>query len=956
MKQFFLIAIAISGLSSFAQVAPKTTTAKSTLKPTPKTIYPKLIEIVKKSGNEICIPYKKYMLANGLTILIHEDHSNPVVYVDVTYHVGSGREQQGRSGFAHFFEHMMFQGSKHVADEQHFKIITEAGGTLNGTTNTDRTNYFETVPSNQLEKMLWLEADRMGFLLDSVTQQKFEVQRATVKNERGQRYDNAPYGLIFEKTGEALYPKGHPYSWSTIGYIEDLNRVDVNDLKRFYMRWYGPNNAVLTISGDVNPDEVLKLANKYFGSIPRGPEVKNMPKQPAVLTENRYISYEDKVKFPMLKVTFPTVPSLDKDEAALEVLTEILSGPKNSPFYTTFIKSQKAVAANCFNYNKEISGQFEIMIRANADSKLADIETMLFQCLNEWEKKGATDADIKRYKINYQSNLYNRLTTVSGKGAQLASYQTFTGNPNYIKTEIANHLKVTKEDVMRVYNTYIKNKPCVILSCVPKGKGELVAKPDNWKMYERTVEQESNEYKNLTYKEPKDSFDRSKMPASTTAKLVPLPNYWTSEYANGIKIIGVENTDIPKVNILFSMPIGHRYEPKSGLAVILASMLEESTLKHSAEEIEEILENLGSDVSVSANDNEITLNISCLKQNIDSTLKIAEEIFFSPKFSQEDFDLVKKKQLDNITNQLTQATSIAGNVYNKLLYGESSNLSMPAIGTTESVNSITLDDVKDYFKNFSGFNAVLAITGDIEKNTVIKKLDFLTKLTSNNTMPQARYQLPSIDKTKIYFVDKKDAPQSEIRVGYLALPFDATGEYFKSSIMNYPLAQAFNSRINFILREVKGFTYGARGFFTGNQFVGPYVLFAGVKANTTDSSVVIIMDELKKYHDNGITDEELSFTKNAMAQSEALKYESPNQKLGFIKRVVDYNLDKNYTNQQAEIIKNITKDEINELAKKNIPYDKMIILVVGDKASNYEKLSKLGYEIIELDVNGNKIK
>lgn len=281
---------------------------------------------------------------------------------------------------------------------------------------------------------------------------------------------------------------------------------------------------------------------------------------------------------------------------------------------------------------------------------------------------------------------------------------------------------------------------------------------------------------------------------------------------------------------------------------------------------------------------------------------------------------------------------------------------MPAIGTTESVNSITLDDVKDYFKNFSGFNAVLAITGDIEKNTVIKKLDFLTKLTSNNTMPQARYQLPSIDKTKIYFVDKKDAPQSEIRVGYLALPFDATGEYFKSSIMNYPLAQAFNSRINFILREVKGFTYGARGYFTGSQFVGPYVLFAGVKANTTDSSVVIIMDELKKYHDNGITDEELSFTKNAMAQSEALKYESPHQKLGFIKRVVDYNLDKNYTNQQAEIIKNITKDEINELAKKNIPYDKMIILVVGDKASNYEKLSKLGYEIIELDVNGNKIK
>lgn len=928
--------------------------AQATKNPTPH----KVIEEVTKKGNEIVISYKKFALANGLTILVHEDHSDPVVYVDVTYHVGSAREQQGRSGFAHFFEHMMFQGSKNVADEQHFKIITEAGGTLNGTTNTDRTNYFETVPSNQLEKMLWLEADRMGFLLDSVTQKKFEVQRATVKNERGQRYDNAPYGVVGEKIGEALYPQGHPYSWTTIGYIEDLNRVDVNDLKRFYMRWYGPNNAVLTVAGNVNTEEVVKLADKYFGSIPRGPEVKPMNITPVSLSENRYIHYEDNVKFPMVRVVFPTVAARKPDDAALDVLAQILSGSKSSPLYEAFIKSKKAVSANCYQFSRELAGQFEFGIRANAGTNLAEIEKELKATLEKWEKTGPTDEDIEKFKASYQSSLYEGLSTVQGKGAQLAAYYTFTGDANYLKKEIESYLKVTKADVMRVYNTYIKGKNAVILSCVPKGKSDLKAHDETWKMYTRTVEQESAEYKNLSYKEPKDSFDRSKMPQAKPASLVPVPDFWTEKLSNGIKLIGVNSNEIPKVNISISIPFGHRFElkDKSGTAYLMAKLLEESTQMHSSEEIEKMLDKLGSSISVSAGSEELSVNVSSLKTNLDATLKIADEIFFSPKFSNEDFELAKKEQLDGITQMQTSAATIASLIYNKLIYGNNHIMSVPGIGTTESVNSLTLQDVKDAYAKLSSDGASIAVSGDISKDEIAGKLAFMSKLKSVPSTRDAEPAIPSIAKTKIYFVDKKNAPQSEIRVGYMGIPYDATGEFYKNSIMNFAFAGAFNSRVNYLLREVRGFTYGVRGGFSGSKFAGPYTIGGGFRANSTDSTIMDMMSEMKKYIEKGITEEELTFTKNAMAQSDALKYESSWQKLGFIKRILEYNLDKNYVQTQGEILKGISKSDIDARAKKYLPINNMVILIVGDKASNFEKVKALGYEMTELDLNGNEVK
>src|SRR5690349_19436426 len=357
----------------------------------------RLVEKVTKQGNELVIPYEKYVLSNGLTLIVHEDHSDPVVHVDVTYHVGSAREEIGKSGFAHFFEHMMFQGSDNVGDEQHFKIVTESGGTLNGSTNRDRTNYFQTVPSNQLEKMIWLEADRMGFLLDAVTQKKFEIQRATVKNERGQNYDNRPYGLVGETFSKNLYPYGHPYSWMTIGYLEDLDRSDVNDLKNFFLRWYGPNNATLTVGGDVKTADVVKMVEKYFGTIPRGPEVKPVKLDPVVLDKNRYVSYVDNyARASQLRLTYPTVPDYHPDAPALSCLAQILGGGggfgggfrggrgggggggnRNSVFYQTMIKPQKALQASASNQTSELAGEFSISVTPYPESNLADMEKLV---------------------------------------------------------------------------------------------------------------------------------------------------------------------------------------------------------------------------------------------------------------------------------------------------------------------------------------------------------------------------------------------------------------------------------------------------------------------------------------------------------------------------------------------------------------------------------------------------
>lgn len=922
----------------------------------------KLVEKVEPKGSGIVIPYEKYVFPNGLTLIVHEDRSDPVVHVDVTYHVGSAREQIGKSGFAHFFEHMMFEGSDNAPKGQHDKIISGGGGSLNGTTNRDRTNYFETVPSNMLEKALWLEADRMGFLLGQVSQERFEVQRATVKNERGQRVDNVPYGLASETFSKNLYPYGHPYSWEVIGYIEDLNRSDVNDLKNFFLRWYGPNNAVLTVGGDVKTADVVKLVEKYFGSIPRGPEVEPVVLPAVKMNETRYVSYTDNyARLPLLLTVYPTVPNYHNDMAALQCLAQVIGQGRNSVLYQHLVKKQVALQAGAFGRFDELAGEFIFQLIPSVGKSLADMEAAFQAALDSFELTGVTVDDIEKFKGSREAQLINSLQSVQGKVSQLASFQTFTGNPNKIADLLKSYSSLTREDVMRVYNTYIKNKGSVVLSVLPKGQEALIAAADNYKIDSSGYEAPEYGYGTLKYVMAKDNFDRSKEPAAGGNPQIKVPDFWKKDLANGAKVIGTKNSEIPTVNLTISIPGGHLASAKdlskAGLASFFTDMMLEDTKNYSAEQLAVELQKLGSSINIYSDVDEVTFTVQSLTKNLDKTIKLLEERMFNPKFSADAFDRLKKQALQSFKNAKAQPANIANEVFAKLNYGSDHILGISQNGTEETVSNITLADIENYYNNYmTSIGAKVVVVGDITEKEVLPKLAFLDKLPKKKIKLEVPAPGKAVDKTKVYLVDVPKGAQTEFRIGYATgMKYDATGEYYRSFLANYPIGGGFSSRLNQNLREQKGWTYGASSRFSGDAYAGDFRFSSGIKADVSDSALAEVMREINDYLKNGPTDDEVAFMKSAIGQSDALRYETGSQKALFIRRILDYNLPANYTAAQAKILNNMTAAEIKALANKHMNPEKLNIVLVGDKQKIIDGIKKLGYEIVEVDADGNII-
>ncbi|MBP6334082.1 MAG: insulinase family protein [Bacteroidia bacterium] len=915
---------------------------------------PQLIEKVEGNPDKLILNYEKWKLPNGLTIVVHEDHSDPIVSVVVTYHVGSAREEIGKSGFAHFFEHMMFEGSTNVGDKEHFRIVSEAGGTMNGNTERDKTNYYQTVPSNYLETVLWLEADRMGFLLDSVTQQKFEIQRATVKNEKAQNVENQPYAMAFvEVINQTLYPAGHPYSWPVIGYVDDLNRVTVDDLKSFFLRWYGPNNAVVSIAGDVNPKDAVALVEKYFGSINKSPDVPKLKASVPILATDQYANYVDNTYFPMTIMTFPTVPMYHRDEAAIDLLSDMIGSGNNSIFYKNFVKSEKAIQAQVSHPTSEIAGEFQIVVVTYPNFEFSEIskdfnetEKQIRTTIEEFEKTGITDEALQRVKTIRESDLIEQATSVFGKSFMLANWQTFLNKPYNFSDELDRYNRVTKEDILRVYTKYIKGKSSAIVNVFPKDPTST--SKDSLKSvnpYANVKIVPNPELASLKYERAKDNFNRNQAPTPGQPKTPVVPDYYSKQFTNGLKVIGTQATEAPKVVMLLTIRGGEYVysedQRKTGLAGLTAALMNEGTEKSSTEEISAKLDKLGSQISFFGGDDETTVYITSLSKNIDATLELLKEKLLQPGFKEDDFKRTKKQAMESLMHEKKVAEATADKLFDNILYG---NTNMGAYASEKTMKKLTLDDVKNYYKNYySPKVSNLVIVSDIPESQILPKLEFLNSWNGKDVTMPTFTAFPEIPKTQIYLAHKDDAAQSVLSIGQPGLPYDAQGEYFKAKISNFPLGGAFNSRLNLNLREDKGYTYGIRSAFQGTEYPGAFFVYASVRLNATDSCIMEIMKELKDYTTNGITDEELAFTKSSMLNSDALKYETPEQKANFLSQIIRFDLTKDFTQSQSTILKSVSKSDLNAISKKYINPDKMIVLVVGNKYMIKDKLEKLGY-------------
>ncbi|UCH66766.1 MAG: insulinase family protein [Ignavibacterium sp.] len=919
-------------------------------------------------SSEFKLSYEKYKLDSGLDVVLHKDHSDPIVAVAIVYHVGSNREVKGRTGFAHLFEHMMFQESQHVGQDQFFKKVQNVGGTLNGGTWKDGTVYFEVVPNNALEMALWLEADRMGYLLSTVTQEAFENQQEVVQNEKRQRYDNRAYGHTDYVIDKLMYPENHPYNWQTIGELEDLRAASLADVHEFYKKWYGPNNATLVIAGDFETEKAKEWVEKYFGEIESSEEVEALNPMQVILNESKRAYYEDSfAESPEINIIYPTIQQFTKDSYALDFLGELIAGNKKAPIYKVVVEEKKlAPSVSAYQESEEIAGTFRIRIRAFPDKNLGDVEEAVAEALTRFEEEGFTKEDVERVKAKLETNFYNGISSVLSKSFQLAYYNEFGGSPDFLTTDLQNTLDVTKEDILRVYNKYIKDKPHVLTNFIPAGNTELLAgNSEKFNLVEEKIEDQDRialregeqvGADQIKVEKIKSSFDRSIEPVLGPDPLLNIPTIWNDELSNGIKIYGIVQDELPLVDFAITLKGGMLLDDmnKIGVANLITDQMMEGTKNKTPIELEEVIDDLGSTIRMYTTEQSIVIRANCLSSKFNDTYRLVEEILFEPRWDETEYARIKDETVERINRRKADPAAIASSVFSKMIYGEKCILSNYTMGNEESVNSITIDDLKDYYENnFSPQLASVTIAGDISEGDALKVFKSLEKKWEEKDIELPVIEIPEKSTTNtVYFVDFPDAKQSAIRIGNLALSY-SDPDFYKAAVMNYKLGGSFTGIVNLILREEKGYTYGARTGFNGNMFTGTFVASSSVQSNTTLESTKIFLDEMNAYR-GGISEDDLLFTKNALIKSNSRRFETLGALRGMLDNIAIYDLPFDYLKIREQEVKEMTLEEHKMLAQKYIDPGVMTCVIAGDAKTQVKQLRELGLgEPILVDKEGN---
>jgi zinc protease len=894
-----------------------------------------------------------YNLENGLKVILHEDHSDPVVALAIQYHVGSGREKPGKTGFAHFFEHMLFQRSEHLPRNAFFKNISKMGGDFNGSTNTDGTNYFEMVPRDALEKILWMESDRMGYFINTVTQGGLEREIDIVSNEKRQNYDSQPYGHSSTIIAGDLFPQGHPYSWTTIGEIEDLRSATLEDVKEFYTTYYTPGNATLVLTGDFDPQTAKDLINKYFGEIGKGNPVERPKILPLTLEGDKRIVWEDpKAPMPQLTVIYPGVEAYNKDAYALQYFASLFANSKKSPLYKVVVEEKKlAPEVRAFNIAREVAGYLQINIRTFPGVNLNDLQAAITEAFERFEKEGVDEQELQKQKVMQEVGLYNRMTGVLGKALMLARDNEFGGRPDASLKDLEIYQSVSKEDIISVYEKYIKGKPCFNLSVVPKGKPELAlagstpAVIKEEKVAEQQMKSKEGKIVDEDYPLTRSSIDRSVEPSYLpNTPSVNVPPIWTFTLSNGMKVYGITQDELPMIQAEIELKGGLLLDPadKPGLSFINARLMNEGTARRTPEELESAIALLGARIYISSSTEKMNIFVSCLSKNFSQVMELVKEIMLEPRFDEEALLKVKDQIIVMLRQNAVNPSEIANKAAEGLMFGKGSTFSKDDFGTEESVNSITMDDIKSFYNKYiSPSIANFNIAGAIDQAECEKALSSLeAEWGSKEVVIPAPVEGTPAESGRIYFVDYPGAPQSMIIVCKKGIPFNHP-DYFPAMIVNQNLGSGSQGVLFDVLRLQRGYTYGAYSRFIGQSYFNTFVASSSVQGSATKESLNIFRELIGNWS-TSFNEEILANTKGSMLKAKASAFETLTDLVDMLCNISGYGVPFDYVKQQEETIKNFTLGQGKDIITRLMKPEEMYYVVVGDAKSQLKPLESLG--------------